>query len=275
MTTTTPAVDTRPSTPGLTSIFGATLRSEWTKFRSVRSTVWTLLSAAVATVGLGAALCAAYVSRYDQLSLAERARFDPLTFNLRGLFLAQLAIGVLGVLVISSEYTTGMIRTSLAAVPQRRTVIAAKATVFVVVAFVVGTVACFGAFFAGQSILASKHLNVGLGDAGAVRAIVCGGAYLAIIGLLGLAFGTLLRRTAGAIAALFGLVLVIPALASALPSPWGTDVPKYLPSDAGLAMFGVHHHSDLLSPGAGFAVLLGYAAAAVALALFAITRRDA
>jgi ABC-type transport system involved in multi-copper enzyme maturation permease subunit len=273
-TTLSPALDARPS-PGLASIFGATLRSEWTKFRSVRSSVWTLLAAVVATIGLGAALCAAYVSRYDQLSIGERLRFDPMSFNLRGLFLAQLAIGVLGVMVISSEYTTGMIRTSFAAVPQRRTVIAAKSLVFVVVAFVVGTAACLGAFFAGQALLASKHLNVGLGDPGVVRAILGGGAYLAIIGLLGLALGTLLRRTAGAIAALFGLVLVLPALASALPSPWGTDVPKYLPSEAGQAMFGVHHHADLLSPGAGFAVLVGYAVVAGALALVAVARRDA
>jgi ABC-2 type transport system permease protein len=274
MTTTTPTLDPRPA-PALSSVFGATLRSEWTKFRSVRSTIWTLLAAAVATIGLGALLCAAYVSRYDSLSLGERARFDPTSFNLRGLFLAQLAIGVLGVLVISSEYTTGMIRTSFAAVPQRRTVIVAKSVVFLVVAFVVGTVACFGAFFAGQAILASKHLNVGLSDPGVLRAVVGGGVYLALIGLLGLSFGTLLRRTAGAIAALFGLVLVLPALASALPSPWGTDVPKYLPSEAGQAMLGIHQHSDLLSPGAGFAVLVAYAAAALALALYVVARRDA
>jgi ABC-2 type transport system permease protein len=274
MTTTTPALDRRP-TPGLPSVFGATLRSEWIKFRSVRSTVWTLLAAAVATVGLGAALCAAYVSRYDQLSLGERARFDPTAFNLRGLFLAQLAIGVLGVLVISSEYTTGMIRTSLAAVPQRRTIVAAKSLVFVAVAFVVGTASSFGAFFAGQSILASKHLNVGLGDPGVLRAVVGGGVYLALIGLLALALGTLLRRTAGAIAALFGLVLVLPPLLGALPSPWGTDVPKYLPSEAGQAMLGIHQHSDLLSPGAGFAVMLAWVAAAVGVALYAIAHRDA
>jgi ABC-2 type transport system permease protein len=274
MTTVTPTLDGRPS-PGLASIFGATLRSEWTKFRSVRSTVWTLLAAAVATIGLGAGLCAAYVSRYDQLAADERLRFDPLSFNLRGLFLAQLAIGVLGVLVISSEYTTGMIRSTFAAVPQRRAVVAAKSLVFVTVAFVVGTAACFGAFFAGQSILASKHLNVGLGDPGVVRAIIGGGAYLALIGLLALSLGTLLRRTAGAIAALFGLVLVLPQLVSALPSPWGTDIPKYLPSEAGQAMLGIRQHTDLLSPGAGFAVLLAWAAAAVGLALFAINRRDA
>jgi ABC-2 type transport system permease protein len=280
--TTTPTLDPRPApavdpppSPALSSVFGATLRSEWIKFRSVRSTIWTLLAAAVATIGLGALLCAAYVSRYDSLSLGERARFDPTSFNLRGLFLAQLAIGVLGVLVISSEYTTGMIRTSFAAVPQRRTVVVAKSVVFLVVAFVVGTVACFGAFFAGQAILASKHLDVGLGDPGVLRAIVGGGVYLALIGLLGLSFGTLLRRTAGAIAALFGLVLVLPALASALPSPWGTDVPKYLPSEAGQAMLGIHQHSDLLSPGAGFAVLVAYGAAALALALYVVARRDA
>jgi ABC-type transport system involved in multi-copper enzyme maturation permease subunit len=190
-------------------------------------------------------------------------------------FLAQLAIGVLGVLVISAEYTTGMIRTTLTAVPHRRMLLCAKAAVFTVVAFVVSTVAAFVAFFAGQSVLAGKNADVVLSDPGVLRAVLGAGVYLTLIGLLGLALATLLRRTAGAIATLFGLVLVLPALVDALPSPWNTDVGKLLPINAGRAMFTVRPNPDLLSPGGGLVALLVTVAVVFVLALVAIERRDA
>jgi hypothetical protein len=234
----------------------AALTSEATKLRSVRSTVWTLVVAVVAVVGIGAIITAARVSRWNDLSLRERLSLDPTTVSLRGVFLAQLAIGVLGVLVISSEYTTGMIRTTFAAVPRRPLILFAKAVTFTVVAFVVSTVACFVAFFIGQSILSAKHSNVSITDSGVLRAVLGAGTYLTLVGLLGIGLGTLLRRTAGAIATLFGLVLVLPALTEALPSPWDTDVGKLLPINAGRALFAVRPSTDLLSPGQGFLVLL-------------------
>jgi ABC-2 type transport system permease protein len=262
----------RPPSGG--AIRGA-LASEATKLRSVRSTVWTLVVAVVATVGIGALITTARVSRWSELSVRERLSLDPTTISLRGVFLAQLAIGVLGVLVISSEYTTGMIRTTFAAVPTRPLVLFAKAATFTVVAFFVSTAACFAAFLIGQSILSAKHANVTLSDPGVMRAVIGAGTYLTLVGLLGLGLGTLLRRTAGAIATLFGLVLVLPALTEALPSPWNTDVGKLLPINAGRALFAVRPSTDLLSPGQGLFVLLVTIAVVLVVATVALMRRDA
>ena len=253
----------------------ATLASETTKLRSVRSTMWTLLITVVATIGIGVVVCLAIVNRWDSLSLHERATLDPALESMNGLFLAQLAIGVLGVLVISSEYSTGMIRTTLAAVPQRRIVLAAKVIVFAVVAFVVAFAGCLAAFSVGQAILSGKGIGLSLGNAASVRAVFGAAGYLTAVGLLGLAIGTILRRPAGGIASLFGLVLVLPMLTNALPSPWNTDVEKYLPSSAGRAMFATRGASDLLRPGAGLAVLAAYVVVALALAGVALARRDA
>jgi hypothetical protein len=168
-----------------------------------------------------------------------------------------------------------MIRTTLTAVPHRRMLLFAKATVFTVVAFVVSTIAAFIAFFAGQSVLAGKNADVALSDPGVLRAVLGAGVYLTLIGLLGLALATLLRRTAGAIATLFGLVLVLPALVDALPSPWNTDVGKLLPINAGRAMFTVRPNSNLLSPGGGLVALLVTVGVVFVLAVVAIERRDA
>jgi len=264
----------RLSAPTGGAVRGA-LAAEATKLRSVRSTVWTLVVVVVATVGIGALITSARIHRWNELSPRERLSLDPTTVSLRGVFLAQLAIGVLGVLVISSEYTTGMIRTTFGAVPRRSLVLFAKAVTFAVVAFVVATAACFAAFLIGQSILSAKHANVALSDPGVLRAVVGAGTYLTLVGLLGLGLGTLLRRTAGAIATLFGLVLVLPALTEALPSPWNTDVGKLLPINAGRALFAVRPSTDLLSPGQGLLVLLVTVGVVLALATVALVRRDA
>jgi ABC-2 type transport system permease protein len=178
-------------------------------------------------------------------------------------------------LIISSEFSTSMIRTTFAAVPRRPLVLFAKAVVFTVVAFVVATLSAFVAFFVGQSILAGKQADVALSNPGVLRAVLGAAAYLTLIGLLGLGLGTLLRRTAGAIATLFGLVLVLPALTEALPSPWNTDVGKLLPINAGRAMFTVRPNADLLSPGGGLVVLLITVGVVLAAAAFVLTRRDA
>ncbi len=148
---TSPALTPTISSPHLN--LGGVIRSEWTKLRSVRSTWWTLLATFAIMVGLGALLCAAFVSRFDGLDPGDIARFDPTAHSLRGLFLAQLTIGVLGVLAITNEYATGMIRNTFAAVPQRRAVLAAKALVFGVVALVVGLTGSFATLFAMVLVL--------------------------------------------------------------------------------------------------------------------------
>jgi hypothetical protein len=288
MTTTTisetskPAVDAPQSRRR--SLFPAVMASEWTKLRSVRSTIWSLLATLGMTIGFGVLFCFAFVSRYDRLELKDRLTFDPTAQSLRGLFLAQLAIGVLGVLIVSSEYATGLIRTTLATVPQRRVVLAAKAAVFGAVALTVSMIAVFIAFFAGQAALDTqhphgKHLGVSITDPHVLRAVLGAGAFLTIIGLLGLGIATIVRRTAGGIATLFGIVLVLPALAQALPSPWNNDVAKYLPSGIGAglgnALFSVRPDPNRLSPGIALLVGILWVVAIYLIATLFITRRDA
>jgi hypothetical protein len=243
--------------------------------RSVRSTVWSLLVTIGLTVGLGALFCAARVSRWDRLDRAAQIDFDPTRFSLNGILLAQLAIGVLGVLMITSEYATGQIRATLGATPQRVMVLVAKVLVFVAVVLVVGLVSCFTAFGIGQSIFAAKHAGVSLGDPGVLRAVIGGALYLAALGALGIGLGAILRRTAGAIATLVGLLLVAPVLASFLPSPWNDDIQRYLPGLAGGAIFRVIPEVNGLSPWVGFAVLVAYAVASLALGAVLLVVRDA
>jgi ABC-type transport system involved in multi-copper enzyme maturation permease subunit len=255
--------------------FWLALGAESVKLRTVRSTMWALLATLVATVGIGALIAMARVNRWDRLSLREQLHFDAAAASLRGIFLAQLVLGVLGVLVISSEFATGMIRTTFTAMPRRATVLAAKAFVFAVVAFAVALVGCVLAFAIGQSIFAQKHVGLSISAPGALRAIVGGALYLTVVGLLGLALGTLLRRTAGAIATLFGLLLIVPLLVGALPDPWATDINKYLPGDAGRALFTVAPQSSLLSPAGGLIVLACWALGSLIVAGMVLCRRDA
>jgi ABC-type transport system involved in multi-copper enzyme maturation permease subunit len=252
------------------------LRSEWTKIRSVRSTYWTLLSAAVTIVGLSAIVCAVYVAQFDKLSVQDKAGFDAASASLVGGILAQLAIAVLGVLVITSEYGSGMIRATFAAVPQRLTVLAAKAAVFTAVTVAVTTTACFVAFFVGQGILSAKDVGVSLGAPNALRTVVGTGLYLAILGLLALALGTLIRKTAGAITAIVGILFVLPVLASFLPSSMDA-VAKYLPSNAAQAMLSGHTKAgdNVLSAWLGLGVFFLYAAVALVAAAFTLVHRDA
>jgi hypothetical protein len=178
-------------------------------------------------------------------------------------------------LVVTSEYSSGTIRSTFAAVPRRRTVLGAKSLVVVGTVLVVGTVACLGAFLAGQAILAPKGVGVSLFASGELRAVLGGGLYLAVLALLGVGLGAILRHTAGAISAFVGLVLVLPIIVRPLPQPWGHDISKFLPANAGQALLDVHGAGGGLAPWTGFAVLCAWAAAAVGLAAWRIVRRDA
>jgi ABC-type transport system involved in multi-copper enzyme maturation permease subunit len=274
--TATTTTTTAASTVGTGSVFTATARAEWTKLRTVRSTMWSLLVTVVIVVGLGALLSAARVSRWDRLEPGELIRFDPTGFSLNGLLLAQLAIGVLGVLVMSSEYATGQIRATFGATPQRTLVLIAKVLVFAAVTFVVGLAACFAAFFVGQSIFSAKHAQASLGDPDVLRAVVGGALYLTVLGALGIGLGTILRRTAGAIATLVSLLLILPLIAQLLPSPWNDDVSRYLPAQAGSQIFRViPRTTNALSPWTGFAVLAAYALVSLILGGILLAKRDA
>jgi hypothetical protein len=256
------------------SVFVASLRSEWTKLRSVPATVWSLLVTALFTIGLGTLFCELYLHRRADRPGRLGGVFDPTDRSLRGIFLAQLSIGVLGVLVMTSEHTSGMIRSTFAAVPRRGVVLATKAIVLGVVSLVIGVGSTFIAFLAGQAILHSQHLGASFSQTGVLRAVLLAGVYLAMIASFGLAIGAIVRRTPGAIAALFGIVLILPFLAQGLPSPWDVRIGKLLPFNAGQAMFQVRHDPDVLSPGKGFLAFLVWIVVAYVVAAVAMIKRD-
>jgi ABC-type transport system involved in multi-copper enzyme maturation permease subunit len=260
---------------------GGALRSEFTKIRSVRSTYWTLLALVVACVGIGALGSYGHLHDFSQLPAAAQphARAQAISQaamdSLFGVILGQLIIAVLGALTITSEYSTGMIRTSLTVQPRRGTVFAAKAIVFGAIAVVTGLVTSFASFFLGQAILSGKHINTSLGHPGVLRAVVGAGLFLAVCGLLSYGLGALLRHTAGAISAAVGVLFVAFVLGQFLPGSWAVHVDKWIPFNAGSAIWEQSSAPHMLSPWAGFAVFCGYAAVAIAAGLYRFRTRDA
>jgi ABC-2 type transport system permease protein len=275
MTTTMAEPLRRMDMPGVRVTQGRVLVSEWVKFRSLRSSAVALIAALAAIVGFGCLFSIVVANRWPQLEPAERLRFDPAEISLRGAFLAQLIIGVLGVLMVTGEYSTGMIRASLSAAPKRLPVLWAKILVFAVVSFVVTTVASIIAFLAGQALMSGQHINTTLGAPGVLRAVIGAGLYLTGVGLLGVALGWIIRHSAGAIGTLFGLLLILPLLASALPDSWGRHIVPYLPNNAGQQIMAVRIQPESLQPWTGFAWFCGYLAVGIVVAAVLLTRRDA
>lgn len=277
MTTTTPVPLAAAPTGGV-AVRPVTqvrvLRSEWIKFRTLRSSVAVLAGSVLGVVGIAVALGAFINNSWASASTADRMPANVVDHVMFGANLGQLLVGVLGVLVITGEYSTGMIRATLGAVPARLPVLWAKAAVFGAVAFLVGLVASFGAFGAGHAALGVHAVS--LGYPGALRAVFGVALYLTVTGLIGLALGFLIRNTAGGIAALVGVLLVLPAISAALPTSWQNNVVPYLPSYAGQALYtlGVGEH-PMMAPWPGFALYVGYAALALAAAAISLRRRDA
>jgi ABC-2 type transport system permease protein len=260
------AVATPQTSSGPLAGFADILRAELCKLRSVRSTYWTLFAAVVFNVGLAALVAIVLPSHL-------KANFDATRVSLGGLHLSQIAIGVLGVLVITSEYDTGMIRATLSAVPQRRRMLAAKAIVFAATALTVGIFASFAAYFVFQAFLSDDSLRSSLGDPGVLRAVTGGGLYLAVLGLFGLGLGAIIRGSAGAIAALFGVLFVPPLILELLPNSWQDTIGPYVPLEAGSQIFSLRH--DSLGAWSGFGVFCLYAAIALGAGFVLINRRDA
>ncbi len=275
-TTTAPAIRPAalPAPRGRVGL-AAALRSEFTKLRSVRSTYWTLLAVIVVTVGLGALFSWGTASHWNQVSPGDRLNFDATATSLAGLILSQLVIVVLGALTITSEYSTGMIRTSLTAMPRRGVVYAAKAIVFTGVALVVGWIASFAAFFLGQALLSGKHINATLAEPHVLRAVIGGGLFLAACGLLAFGIGAALRHTAGAITASIALLFVLFILANFLPESWRIHVDKWLPFNAGSQIWTVKPGAHMFSAWTGFGVFCVYTAIAVLAGLMVFRRHDA
>jgi ABC-2 type transport system permease protein len=269
-----PALVSRPAVGGEVTQ-ARVVRSEWTKLWSLRSTRWSLLFAVVAMAGLGVLIAAVSMGRWSQLSLHDRATFDSIDRSLGGYHLAQLAIGVLGVLVISGEYSTGMIRSSLMAVPRRLPVLWAKIAVFASVTFVLMLASAFVAFFGAQAILTAHHVNVTLGHPHALRTLVGTVLFMTVTGILCVGLGTIVRSTAGGIATFAGLLFVLPGIVDILPSSIGNSISPYLPSSAGGAIAQAVPDAHTLSPWGGFALYCGYTIVLLAIAAFTLVRRDA
>ncbi|MHB8294304.1 MAG: ABC transporter permease [Acidimicrobiales bacterium] len=259
--------------------FGHVLVSEWTKIRSLRSTAWSLVAFVVGSIALTAGLCALIVVNWATAKGGGEPALilaDPTKFILgNGTGLGQLAICVLGVLLITNEYSTGVIRSSLLAVPERTSMLVAKAIVFAGLLIVLAEVVAFGSFFVGAALLHSKA-PVSLSDPGVTRAVIGAGLYLTVLGPFSLAIGALVRHTAGAIVVVVGLVFGSVVLNHLLSGGWGADVVASLPQQAGSLIYQVHsHHSQLLTPWEGFAVFCAWTVALLAVAAVLLKRRDA
>jgi len=251
------------------------LRSEWVKFWSLRSSYITLAATVLGMIGFGVLFSAVTANRWTVMDAAQRLRFEPTGVSLRGFELAQLIIGVLGVLLVTGEYGTGMIRATMAAAPKRLPVIWAKAAVFAVVTFTVTAVAALASFYIGQALLHSQHIDVALTAPGVLRTVLGVPLYLTAVGLFGAAIGWMIRSTAGGIATVFGLLLVLPNLARILPSSWGNHINPYLPSNAGQEILTWHTDAGSLAPWTGYLVFLIYIAVAFVGAAILVKRRDA
>jgi ABC-2 type transport system permease protein len=259
--------------------WGGLLASEWTKIRSVRSTIWTLILFVVISIGLGALFTWLTVANWNGPRAAPRdARvvLDPVGFILgAGLGLGQLTLCVLGVLVISTEYSTGVIRASLLAVPRRLKMLTAKSVVFAALLIVVAEIVVFASFFLGAAILHS-HVPVSLSDHNVTRALVGSGLYLTVLGLFSLAIGAIIRHTAGAITTAIGVVFVLPILSGLLPGSWGAHINGYLPEQAGVLIGQSQPASgDVLSAWEGFGVFCLWTAVLLVIAGYLLQRRDA
>lgn len=254
--------------------FTNAVHAEWTKARTVPSTLWTLIVAAALGIGLGALISALAAHQYAKASLSTRAVWDPTSVSGAGLGIAQLAIGVLGVLVTTSEYSTGTIASSLAAVPRRGRFLAAKALVIAGMTFVIAEITAFAAFFIGQALISGHAPTASLAQPDVLRALIGCGLYGVLIGLLGLALGTIARSAAAAIVVLVAILFVLPGIAAALPSSIRNTVEEFWPSQAGQQVTVVVRDAHTLAPWPGFGVMCLFVAMVLAAAFVLLNRRD-
>ncbi|WP_405089872.1 ABC transporter permease [Micromonospora sp. NBC_01392] len=275
MTTAAPPATTVPTDARIT--VPRVVRSEWIKFRSLRSSLIMLAATVVvfAALGLGFStfLADATIEPGTPAPPGGPSSLDPLGASLGGVNLAQLLVGTLGVLLAAGEYGTGMIRSSLAAVPTRWPVLAGKVVVLAGVVLAVLVPTTLLTFLGGQAILGDQGIS--LSDDGVLRAVLGTAGYLAAVGVLGAALGSLLRTTAGALTSVVALLLVVPGVVSLLPESWSERISPYLPSNAGQAFMSVGGGGDLLSPGAGATVLAAWLVVLLGAALVLLRRRDA
>ncbi|HXJ26841.1 MAG TPA: ABC transporter permease [Streptosporangiaceae bacterium] len=252
---------------------GRVIAAEWIKLRTQQSALWAGAGAIGLTAGFGILYAALLAARPPH---GAAAAFDPTAVSLSGIQLAQIAVGVLGAMLITSEYGSGMIRATFAAVPRRLPVLWGKAAVALAAVFAASVPAVLIAFFAGQSVLAKVGLDTSFGQPGVARAVLGSAAYLAVAAVLGLGLGALLRNTAAAVTALFGLLFGLQLLAGLIPGATGVTLEKFMPSTAGQAIASVHPDPGTsLGPWAGLGLFAGYTVIVLALAARRMSRGDA
>jgi ABC-type transport system involved in multi-copper enzyme maturation permease subunit len=251
------------------------VRSELLKVRTLRSTWYTLAITIAAMAGIGIIICWSTANDWPNMRPRRQLRFDPLGDSLAGFQLAQLSIGVFGVLMTAGEYSTGMIRSTIASVPKRLPMLWAKVGVAATIAFVTMLPSALITFFVSQRLLSGRGIQTSWSATDVPRTVIGVALYLTIVVVVGVGLGAIIRNVAGAIATLVGVLLVLPVIASALPTTWADRINKYLPSNAGQALLGMNADTTQLAPWTGFAVFVGYAVLTVAVAAVLLRRRDA
>lgn len=270
------------STPGTTFVvtgpgvsFAGLLRSEWIKLRSVRSTVWSYATVIVISLGMAAVMSASSGFGGEQIPAAAQPAIvaQAATF---GIFFGQLVVAALGVLAISGEYSTGMIRSSLTAAPTRLPMLAAKAVVLFVCTFAVGVLSTVGSYLVAAPIMAGLGITAGITDPDLVLPLLGGALYLAMVSVFALGIGAILRSSAGGIAAALGAILLLPIAFIMIPAQWALDVSPFLILNAGLALFGLNGFtSAAFETWQNVLIVLGWVIAALAAAAVLLRRRDA
>lgn len=254
------------------------LRSEWTKLWSVRSTGYCLAGVATVAIGVTFFIAWANMSRWNELDAAERAEFasnplDPILAY--PVLISQIVVAVLGVLIVCAEYSTGTLRPTLQAQPRRLVVLAAKVLMWTALMLGVGPASAFAGFLVGRPVL-GERAPIQLGDPGVLRAVIGAGLYLTVLGLFAMAIGVILRSTAGAVATVLGILVVVSNLTSLLPGAWGRYVDAWMPVNAGRLVLQQHPlPGDLFGPLQGLAVFAGWTALLLVVAAVLFRRRDA
>jgi hypothetical protein len=252
------------------------LRSEWTKFVTVRSTLWSLGIGILLTLAFPIVFAAVTSSHWGTMSPHERADRHPMDIALAGVNVAQLAIAVLGVLVITAEYSTGMIRSTLLAAPRRLPVLWAKIGIYAVVAFALTLPAVIVSFYTSQAILDRHHiLQISITAPGVLRSMFGAALYVMGVGVFALALGAIIRNTAGGISAFVGIFFVIPPLMNVFPLSWNNAISKWLPSEAGRQLFALTRDPSRYAQWPSGAIFLGYIVLAIAVAAVLLRHRDA
>ena len=284
MTTITPQLAHPSQRAHSTSLsFGGVLRSEWIKLRSLRSTTWSYLIVIAISLGMALIMSLSMVSDMNGGADASGMPADGqvsliVQSSVFGVFFGQLVAGVLGVLIISGEYTTGMIRSTLTAVPKRLPALAAKAIVLFVTTFLVGLVANLGAFLVASVIFSGVDVSASLVDPAVFLPILGGALYLALVSVFALGVGTMLRSSAGGIAAVLGVMLLLPTVLQMIPAEWAHDLIPYLISSAGLGIFTsttAEPAGDALGAWLSLLIVLAWMGASIAGAAVLLKRRDA